>query len=77
MQKLPTWIGRAVFVFGLVVSLGFGAQQALASGPGSSMLACDGYCPEDEQGCSDCCQQMGASGGQCVGDLKQECACLL
>jgi hypothetical protein len=74
VSRLIAWLGRVVFVLGVVVALGFGLQQAVASG--SAVLEdCDQYCPNDTE-CAKCCLRAGGSGGECVGPGKLWCMCI-
>jgi len=83
MRRLIVLGGRAVFACVFVLSMGFGARQALESTgePGHSgeyncEYNCDQYCPENEELCDWCCiiYYPPSTGGQCG---ASSCNCLL
>lgn len=65
MSRLIAWAGRIAFGAGIVLALGFGGQQALAS---SSAVDCP-FCDTDKD-CWECCPE----GGDCVQNFV--CVCL-
>jgi len=70
MSKLLDRIGRAAFVLGVVVALGFGAQTAVAA---SQTRDCQ-CVPPDNQTCITCC---GSDISICppTGTEPRECLC--
>ena len=66
MRRTINWVGRIVFGAGVVIALGFGAQQALAS---SSLVDCP-YCDTNDD-CDVCCYP---ETGDCVQNFV--CVCL-
>jgi hypothetical protein len=70
MSKVLGHIGRAGFIVGVVVALGFGAQTAVAT---SRTLQCE-CVPPDDAFCRQCC---GTEDSLCppVGTEPRECLC--
>jgi len=76
MSRLIVWLGRVVFVLGVVVALGFGLQQAVAS-DNAVFEDCNQYCPHDEEECAACCVRAGGTGGECWGPPSfPTCICI-
>lgn len=74
MGKLIERVWHGLFAAALMVALGFGVQQALASESSRAML-CEGTCQISEDHCVFCCIDHNGSGGQCVGPGQTICLC--
>jgi hypothetical protein len=75
MSRLIAWLGRIVFVLGVVVALGFGAHQGVAFHSPILLEDCDVYCPDDQE-CAVCCIRAGGIGGECPGLPPADTVCI-
>ena len=69
MKKLTAWVGRMMFGTGIVIALGFGAQQAFSS---SAVEDCQ-PCQSTPECCQCCVEEMGAEDGIC---FPPACFCI-